>query len=139
MQPQWVRPARRPCGEHTGERDLGVATPVHFEHVAIRTMKPGDDDDLVARSDPEESSREGRIHIEPRVWRSLEASIPRALLWFADFVFVIFSQMPFQLAEAFPPTLGIAIAHRGRIEPRLLDNHLRLRTLLDERNSPYSS
>jgi hypothetical protein len=43
------------CGdrEHSGERDLGVTARVHFEHVAIRTMKPGDDDGLVARNDPE--------------------------------------------------------------------------------------
>jgi hypothetical protein len=53
MQPQRVRPVRRPCGEHAGERDLSVTARVHFEHVAIRTMKPGDNDDLVARSDPE--------------------------------------------------------------------------------------
>jgi hypothetical protein len=34
---------------------------VHFEHVAIRTMQPGDDDDLVTRNDAQQSARKGRL------------------------------------------------------------------------------
>ena len=46
------------CGDRVvntpaSERHLGVTARVHFEHVAIRAMKPGDDDSLVARGDPE--------------------------------------------------------------------------------------
>jgi len=52
---------------------------MHFAYVTIRTMKPGDDDDLVARGDPEERSREVGIHFEPRVRRSLRA-LPRRLV-----------------------------------------------------------
>jgi hypothetical protein len=42
---------------------------VHFEHIAIRTMEPRDHNDLVPRSDSEESPREARIDFEPSVWR----------------------------------------------------------------------
>ena len=73
---RWVRGARR---EHSGERDLGVAARVHFEHVAIRSMKPGDDDDLVPRGDPEQALHESRAHLEPRVRRSLQP-LPRRLV-----------------------------------------------------------
>ena len=42
MQPQGVRPVRRPHRKHAGQRVLGIAARVHFEDAAIRTMQPGD-------------------------------------------------------------------------------------------------
>jgi hypothetical protein len=44
---------------------------MHVEHIAIRTMEPRDHDDLIARRDPEQCSREDRINVEPRVRRAL--------------------------------------------------------------------
>jgi len=58
---------RRACGEYSGERVFGIAARVHFEHLAIRTVKPRDDDDLVIFRDSEQSAREGRIDFEPCV------------------------------------------------------------------------
>src|SRR5919106_1272765 len=54
-------------GKDSGERVLEVAARVHFEHVAVRTMEPGDDDELVSRGDP-------------GVRRSFRA-LPRRLAW----------------------------------------------------------
>src|SRR5919106_1680681 len=67
-------------GKDSGERVLEVAARVHFEHVAVRTMEPGDDDELVSRGDPGEPSREGWIDVEPGVRRSFRA-LPRRLAW----------------------------------------------------------
>jgi len=43
---------------------------MHFEHVAFVKMQPGDDDDLVARVDPVQRSREGGVYFQPGVRRS---------------------------------------------------------------------
>jgi hypothetical protein len=49
-----------------------------FEHIAIRPMEPRDNDELIARRNPKECSREGRIHFEPRIRRSF-GTLARAL------------------------------------------------------------
>src|SRR5262245_54527206 len=48
MKAERVRPIRRARGEHAGQRRAPVRPRMHLEHVALRTVKPGDHDDFVA-------------------------------------------------------------------------------------------
>src|SRR5215211_1069531 len=58
VQAQRVRPVGRPCREDPGERPARVGSRVHPQHVALRLVKPRDDEELVAYLDPFEGLRD---------------------------------------------------------------------------------
>src|SRR5262249_19747151 len=78
MKPQWVRPILRSGGEDTGQWILRVIPRVHLEHVSLRLMQPGDDDDVVA-ADAYECRGKIRFDVKPRVGCALGA-LPRCVV-----------------------------------------------------------
>src|SRR5262245_21749787 len=77
MQPKGIRPIRRARGKDASERTVGIRSRVHLEGIAPSAIQPGDDDDLVARSEAEDGLGRPRVHLEPRVWCSLVSLLRR--------------------------------------------------------------
>src|SRR4029453_11737674 len=80
MKPQWIGPVGRSGRKDSGDRNLRVAARMNLEYFATATVQPGDDDELVARSDAPERRLKDRIELEPGIRRSLRALPGRLIL-----------------------------------------------------------
>jgi len=77
MQTQWVGPIWRSRRKDSRQRIARVGSWVDPEDVATGSVKPCDDDDLVADDKAPQPVRRPRAHLEPGVRRSLRSLFGR--------------------------------------------------------------
>jgi hypothetical protein len=73
VEPEWVRPIRRPRREDAREWTARVVAWMHLQDVPVRLVQPRHDHELVARDDPLERVCERRLQEDPRVGCSFAA------------------------------------------------------------------